>query len=305
MANPKAPKKGGNSSQPPKKKGGFNPGARKHMGSEAYKGRMKKIKSDLIHKAKVKKDYAKVLKQEQDNTPEFYKKIFGARTIDDDGNVVAYKPEGGEDKSDDEDQTGSAASGSENEFEVDLDASEEDSSDDDGDDDDEESEDQRSSKKRKAQSGVKGGKKKGDEPQKKHKPNPFKGAIEKRERDMKAQQEAREGPTEDEGPGATTGGGPRNSSSAVVSWPRPVAPVALSSRSLAARRAKEDARQGREKYFAKRQKQSAKLRQKTERGQPKLGNHIQMLLGKIKQDVKKNETRVPARRPGNKKKPQA
>ncbi|KAF9159332.1 hypothetical protein DFQ26_006628 [Actinomortierella ambigua] len=266
MANPKAPKKGGNSSQPPKKKGGFNPGARKHMGSEAYKGRMKKIKSDLIHKAKVKKDYAKVLKQEQDNTPEFYKKIFGARTIDDDGNVVAYKPEGGEDKSDDEDQTGSAASGSENEFEVDLDASEEDSSDDDDDDgDDEESEDQRSSKKRKAQSGAKGGKKKGDEPQKKHKPNPFKGAIEKRERDMKAQQEARE----------------------------------------AARRAKEDARQGREKYFAKRQKQSAKLRQKTERGQPKLGNHIQMLLGKIKQDVKKNETRVPARRPGNKKKPQA
>ncbi|KAF9971757.1 hypothetical protein BGZ73_005210 [Actinomortierella ambigua] len=261
MANFKGSKNGGNSGQPPKK-GGFNPGARKHMGSEAYKGRMKKIKSDLIHKAKVKKEYAKVLKQEQDSTPEFYKKIFGERTIDDEGNVVAYKPEGA-DKSDDEGgDEGKEASENEDDFEVDLDASDEDSSDDE---DDEESEDQQSSKKRKAKGGSKGGKKKGDEPQKKHKPNPFKAAIEKRERDMKAQQEERE----------------------------------------AARRAKEDARKGREKYFAKRQKQSAKLRQKTERGQPKLGNHIQMLLGKIKQDVKKNESRVPSRRSGGKKKPQA
>lgn len=35
----------------------------------------KKLKAELIHKAKVKKDYAKVLKQEEDSTPEFYKKV--------------------------------------------------------------------------------------------------------------------------------------------------------------------------------------------------------------------------------------
>ncbi|KAG0225420.1 hypothetical protein BGW42_004440 [Actinomortierella wolfii] len=262
MANFKDSKKGTTTGQP-KKKGGFNPGGRKHMGSEAYKGRLKKIKSELIHKAKVKKEYAKVLKQEQDNTPEFYKKIFGERTIDDEGNVVEYRP-AGEDKPNEE----SEASHNEDDFEVDLDAPEEDSSESEDDEDEEsDDEDNRSSKKRKAGSGGKKGKdnKKGDGPQKKHKPNPFKAAIEKRERDMKAQQEARE----------------------------------------AAQRAKEEARKGREKYYARRQKQSAKLRQKTERGQPKLGNHIKMLLGKIKQDVKKNESRVPMRKSGGKKKPQA
>lgn len=58
-----------------KKRTGFNPMAKAHMGSDAYKGHAKKLKADLIHKAKVKKEYARVLKQEAEETPEFYKKV--------------------------------------------------------------------------------------------------------------------------------------------------------------------------------------------------------------------------------------
>lgn len=59
-----------------RKRTGFNPMAKAHMGSDAYKGHAKKLKADLIHKAKVKKEYARVLKQETEETPEFYKKVW-------------------------------------------------------------------------------------------------------------------------------------------------------------------------------------------------------------------------------------
>ncbi|KAG0370701.1 hypothetical protein BGZ54_004646 [Gamsiella multidivaricata] len=48
--------------------------AKTHMVSNAYKGHVKKLKAELIYKAKVKSDHAKVLKQADDNTPEFHKK---------------------------------------------------------------------------------------------------------------------------------------------------------------------------------------------------------------------------------------
>ncbi|KAI7826140.1 hypothetical protein BC939DRAFT_447055 [Gamsiella multidivaricata] len=49
--------------------------AKTHMVSNAYKGHVKKLKAELIYKAKVKSDHAKVLKQADDNTPEFHKKV--------------------------------------------------------------------------------------------------------------------------------------------------------------------------------------------------------------------------------------
>ncbi|KAG0077223.1 hypothetical protein BGZ93_006792 [Podila epicladia] len=222
------------------KKKGFNPMAKAHMGSDAYKGHAKKLKAELIHKAKVKKDYAKVLKQE-DNTPEFYKKIFGEKTIDDEGNIVAYKDEDAEDDeemedapSDDEEEE---ASGSEEE--------------------EEEEEEEKPSKKAKGKE-VKPGKQEDGSFKRAPKPNPFKAAIEKREAEKKAIQEARD----------------------------------------RAQRARADAKKGREAYYANRQKTTQKMREKTPSGQPVLANQIKMMLGKIKEDVKENKTRAPVQRWG-------
>ncbi|KAG0348205.1 hypothetical protein BG005_011679 [Podila minutissima] len=223
------------------KKKGFNPMAKAHMGSDAYKGHAKKLKAELIHKAKVKKDYAKVLKQEEDNTPEFYKKIFGEKTIDDEGNIVAYKDEDAEDDeemedapSDDEEEE---ASGSEEE--------------------EEEEEEEKPSKKAKGKE-VKPGKQEDGSFKRAPKPNPFKAAIEKREAEKKAIQEARD----------------------------------------RAQRARADAKKGREAYYANRQKTTQKMREKTPSGQPVLANQIKMMLGKIKEDVKENKTRAPVQRWG-------
>ncbi|KAF9109826.1 hypothetical protein BGX27_007143 [Mortierella sp. AM989] len=180
---------GGNRDGRVEKKRGFNPMARAHMGSEAYKGHAKKLKAELIHKAKVKKDYAKVLSQEEENTPEFYKKIFGEKTIDDEGNIIAYKGEGQEDENGDEDQEDEEMSGSEEDEEMQGSGS----------DSEEEEEEEKPSKNSKGKKGAaeskaqsKPGKQEDGTFKRAPKPNPFKAAIEKREAEKKAIQEARD-----------------------------------------------------------------------------------------------------------------
>ncbi|KAG0331533.1 hypothetical protein BG000_010812 [Podila horticola] len=223
------------------KKKGFNPMAKAHMGSDAYKGHAKKLKAELIHKAKVKKDYAKVLKQEEESTPEFYKKIFGEKTIDDEGNIVAYKDEDAEDDEEMED----APSEDEEEEEEEASGSEK------------EEEEEKPSKKFKGKE-VKPGKQEDGSFKRAPKPNPFKAAIEKREAEKKAIQEARD----------------------------------------RAQRARADAKKGRDTYYANRQKTTQKMREKTPSGQPVMANQIKMMLSKIKEDVKENTTRAPVQRWG-------
>ncbi|KAI1312284.1 hypothetical protein EDD11_003003, partial [Mortierella claussenii] len=149
----------------------------------------KKLKAELIHKAKVKKDYAKVLKQEEENVPDFYKKIFGEKTIDDDGNVVAYKNDNDdhEDEDEDEDQEDEDEEmiGSDDDQEVNESGSEVDQ---------EDEEEERPSKKAKGSKSapVKPGKQEDGTFKRAAKPNPFKAAIEKREAEKKAIQEARD-----------------------------------------------------------------------------------------------------------------
>ncbi|GJJ74759.1 hypothetical protein EMPS_07117 [Entomortierella parvispora] len=167
-------KKGSDNTPQHRKKTGFNPMSKAHMGSDAYKGHAKKLKAELIHKAKVKKDYAKVLKQEEDNTPEFYKKIFGEKTIDDEGNIVEYKNGDEEEGDEDEDM-----SGSENDEEEQEDDKEE-----------EEEEEEKPAKKGKKD--TKAGKQDDGTFKRAAKPNPFKAAIEKREAEKKAIQAERE-----------------------------------------------------------------------------------------------------------------
>ncbi|KAF8938083.1 hypothetical protein BGZ47_008746 [Haplosporangium gracile] len=230
-----------------KKKTGFNPMAKAHMGSDAYKGHAKKLKADLIHKAKVKKEYAKVLKQEAEETPEFYKKIFGEKTIDDEGNVVAYKDDEDEEmggSEGDEDMEGSGSEVEEEEEEV-------------------ESEEEEAPKKAKGKKDTpaptnKNAKQEDGSFKRAAKPNPFKAAIEKREAEKKAIQDARD----------------------------------------RAQRARADAKKGRDAYYANREKTTKKMREKTPRGQPVLANQIKMMLGKIKEDVKENKTRAPVQRWG-------
>ncbi|KAF9120317.1 hypothetical protein BGX30_003244 [Mortierella sp. GBA39] len=230
-----------------RKRTGFNPMAKAHMGSDAYKGHAKKLKADLIHKAKVKKEYARVLKQEAGETPEFYKKIFGEKTIDDEGNVIAYKDGEDEEMSGsegDEDMEGSGSEAEEEEEEV-------------------ESEEETAPKKGKGKKDTpapsnKNAKQEDGSFKRAAKPNPFKAAIEKREAEKKAIQEARD----------------------------------------RAQRARADAKKGRDAYYANREKATKKMREKTPSGQPVLANQIKMMLGKIKEDVKENKTRAPVQRWG-------
>ncbi|KAF9585975.1 hypothetical protein BGW38_010706 [Lunasporangiospora selenospora] len=258
------------------KKKGFNPMARAHMGSEAYRGHAKKLKAKLIHNAKVKKDYAKALKQEADNTPEFYKKviahsgfayplcfqfsltawnlIFGEKTIDDQGNVVAYgTTEGGDEENTQEHSAGD----SEDDQEESGEEMEEDES------ESAESDDEAQAPKKGKGKGkgnkdttatAKAGKQKEEPFKRAHKPNPFKDAIEKREREKKAIQEARD--------------------------------RAQKERALA--------KKGRDAYYAKRLKTTQRVMQKTPKGQPLMSNQIKMMLGKIKGDIKENKTRAPS-----------
>ncbi|KAF9278901.1 hypothetical protein BGZ68_008245 [Mortierella alpina] len=238
-----------------RKKRGFNPMAKAHMGSDAYKGHAKKLKAELIHKAKVKKDYAKVLKQEEDNTPEFYKKIFGERTIDDEGNIVEYKNADGEDQDNQEDEQDKDMSGSEVDEEMEGSGSEEEQV-------ETEEEEETPSKKTKGKKAeavpAKPGKQEDGTFKRAPKPNPFKAAIEKREAEKKAIQEARD----------------------------------------RAQRARADAKKGRDAYYANREKTTQRMREKTPKGQPVLANQIKMMLGKIKEEVKENKTRAPVQRWG-------
>ncbi|KAG2181444.1 hypothetical protein INT44_008257 [Umbelopsis vinacea] len=112
---------------PPKgSRGGGKPGNRggkgfhlaARSGSHAYKGRAQKIKDQLVHKAKVKKDYYKQLSKEDSSleTPDYVKEIFGERTIDEDGNIVEYgasstkrKREDGDEKVHDLDEQSSSS----------------------------------------------------------------------------------------------------------------------------------------------------------------------------------------------------
>ncbi|KAF9197592.1 hypothetical protein BGZ49_001892 [Haplosporangium sp. Z 27] len=239
------------------KKKGFNPMARAHMGSEAYKGHAKKLKADLIHKAKVKKEYAKVLSKEEENTPEFYKKIFGEKTIDDEGNIVAYNDNKEDEGDDDSEQEGEDISGSDEDEDMES-----------GSDDAEEEEEEEEAKPTKSAKGGKGkaaaktqnkpGKQEDGSFKRAPKPNPFKAAIEKREAEKKAIQEARD----------------------------------------RAQRERALAKKGRDAYYANREKTTQKMREKTPRGQPVLANQIKMMLGKIKEEVKENKTRAPVQRWG-------
>ncbi|KAG9067038.1 hypothetical protein KI688_012950 [Linnemannia hyalina] len=229
-----------------RKRTGFNPMAKAHMGSDAYKGHAKKLKADLIHKAKVKKEYAKVLKQEAGETPEFYKKIFGEKTIDDEGNVIAYKDGEDEEMSGSEGDEDMEGSGSEAEEEEEV-----------------ESEEEQAPKKGKGKKDTpapsnKNAKQEDGSFKRAAKPNPFKAAIEKREAEKKAIQDARD----------------------------------------RAQRARADAKKGRDTYYANREKATKKMREKTPSGQPVLANQIKMMLGKIKEDVKENKTRAPVQRWG-------
>ncbi|CAO3568950.1 unnamed protein product [Mortierella alpina] len=237
-----------------RKKRGFNPMAKAHMGSDAYKGHAKKLKAELIHKAKVKKDYAKVLKQEEENTPEFYKKIFGERTIDDEGNIVEYNNAVGENQDGQEDELDEEMSGSEDDEEMEGSGSEEEQA--------QEEEAGAPSKKIKGKKAepapTKPGKQEDGTFKRAPKPNPFKAAIEKREAEKKAIQEARD----------------------------------------RAQRARADAKKGRDAYYANREKTTQRMREKTPKGQPVLANQIKMMLGKIKEDVKENKTRAPVQRWG-------
>ncbi|KAG0217823.1 hypothetical protein B0O80DRAFT_235070 [Mortierella sp. GBAus27b] len=256
--NKKGGPQGGRVAKPENKKKGFNPMARLHMGSDAYKGHAKKLKAELIHKAKVKKEFAKVMKQEEQNTPEFYNKIFGERTIDNDGNIVAYKDGSDqEDAGDGDDQNMESEDQGANESDEDMEESG-------SDDDDGSSEDSDQDPKRKRNTKSKGKKEAESKPGKQadgtfkraHKPNPFKAAIEKREAEKKAIQEARE----------------------------------------RAQRERAQAKKGRDEYYANRAKTTKRIREKNSRGQPVLSNQIKMMLGKIKQDVKVNTSRVPVKK---------
>ncbi|KAG0278081.1 hypothetical protein BGZ95_004786 [Linnemannia exigua] len=228
-----------------RKKGGFNPMAKAHMGSDAYKGHAKKLKADLIHKAKVKKEYARVLKQEGDDTPEFYKKIFGEKTIDDEGNVIAYKDGEDEEMSGSEDGEDMEESGSESEQEIEEEKEEEEAP-------------KKLKGKKEAPAANKNAKQEDGSFKRAAKPNPFKAAIEKREAERKAVQEARD----------------------------------------RAQRARADAKKGRDAYYANREKTTKKMRETTPRGQPVMANQIKMMLGKIKEEVKENKTRAPVQRWG-------
>ncbi|KAF9431752.1 hypothetical protein BGZ76_011738 [Entomortierella beljakovae] len=236
------------------KKKGFNPMARAHMGSEAYKGHAKKLKADLIHKATVKKEYAKVLKREEENTPEFYKKIFGEKTIDDEGNIVAYnngEEQDGDSADDDDDEDMEDAESESGEEEV----------------EEEEEEEEKPSKNAKGKKNTpsktapqKNGKQEDGTFKRAHKPNPFKAAIEKREAEKKAIQEARD----------------------------------------RVQRERALAKKGRDAYYNNREKTTRKMQEKTSRGQPVLANQIKMMLGKIKGDIKENTSRVPKKKGGPK-----
>ncbi|KAG0352330.1 hypothetical protein BC939DRAFT_498075 [Gamsiella multidivaricata] len=241
-----------------KKKKGFNPMAKAHMGSDAYKGHAKKLKAELIHKAKVKKDFAKVLKKEEENTPEFYKKIFGEKTIDNEGNVIAYKNDDAPEAEDDAEEM----SGSSDDEDMQGLGSDEDEEDE-NEEDEVESEEEKQSKKSKkgvasTSATAKPGKQEDGSFVRAPKPNPFKAAIEKREAEKKAIQEARE----------------------------------------RVQRERALAKKGRDAYYANREKTTKKMREKTPSGQPVLANQIKMMLGKIKEDVKENTTRAPVQRWG-------
>ncbi|KAF9165301.1 hypothetical protein BGX21_001639 [Mortierella sp. AD011] len=240
------------------KKKGFNPMARAHMGSDAYKGHAKKLKAELIHKAKVKKEYAKVLTKEEENTPEFYKKIFGEKTIDDEGNIVAYKGDEDEEDNDENDQKDEDMSRSDEDENMQESGS-------DNEEEEEEEEEVKPSKNSKGKKGAaatktqtKPGKQDDGTFKRAHKPNPFKAAIEKREAEKKAIQEARD----------------------------------------RAQRERALAKKGRDAYYANREKTTRKMREKTSRGQPVLANQIKMMLGKIKEDITENKTRAPVQRWG-------
>ncbi|KAG0265656.1 hypothetical protein BG011_004255 [Mortierella polycephala] len=241
--------------KPQHRKGGFNPMAKAHMGSEAYKGHAKKLKAELIHKAKVKKDFAKVLKKEEENTPDFYKKIFGEKTIDDNGDVVEYKTGRSQQEQDDE------MSGSDEDAEMQESGS---GSEEEEQGDSEEEEEKPASKKSKGKKGdvssatTKPGKQEDGSFKRAQKPNPFKAAIEKREAEKKAIQDARE----------------------------------------RAQRERALAKKGRDAYYANRQKTTTRMREKTPKGQPVLANQIKMMLGKIKEDVKGNTSRAPIQKKG-------
>ncbi|KAK3805775.1 MAG: hypothetical protein J3Q66DRAFT_122504 [Benniella sp.] len=250
--------KGGRIEKPEIKKKGFNPMARAHMGSDAYKGHAKKLKAELIHKAKVKKEYAKMLRQEDQSTPEFYKKIFRERTIDDDGNIVAYKNSDEEDVNDEDDE-------SMDNDDQDMSGNSDDKEDSGTDDNEEEEQEDSPNESHQTKSKrTKGSESKMTKPgqqadgtfKRAHKPNPFKAAIEKREAEKKAIQEARE----------------------------------------RAQRERAQAKKGRDEYYAKRAKTTKRIREKTSRGQPVLSNQIKMMLGKIKQDIKVNTSRAPTRK---------
>ncbi|KAI9275615.1 hypothetical protein BDA99DRAFT_495963 [Phascolomyces articulosus] len=137
--------------------------------------KVRKRKHELIHKATVKKQYYKSIEKEnpQDDTPDYVKEIFGERTIDEDGNVVAY-------------DSGKKDSAFEEEKEQDRvyyldDASSSDEEEDDEEEDDDDDKGKRSKKKSKMNS-----------ESKQHKPNPFKSQIDDRNKARKLTQEQRD-----------------------------------------------------------------------------------------------------------------
>ncbi|KAL1917335.1 uncharacterized protein VTP21DRAFT_4991 [Calcarisporiella thermophila] len=138
-----------------------------------YAGKAAKVKQQLIHKAKVKREFYKSLKQDDEflKTPDFYKEIFSEKTIDDDGNVVEYRRENANDKT----ALDSKAEGSGDE-EVVL-----------SDEDKEEEEEEL-----KAAKGSKNTKSKPSKDNKSSKPNPFKQAIMEREKKIAEEREKRE-----------------------------------------------------------------------------------------------------------------
>ncbi|KAI8148814.1 hypothetical protein BJV82DRAFT_505936 [Fennellomyces sp. T-0311] len=139
---------------PPKfqKKGGrpLNPLERK----------VKKRKHELIHKATVKKQYYKTIEKDnpQDDTPDYVKEIFGERTIDDDGNIVAYNSGKNDTPKEEEERVHYLGDESS---------------------DEEEEEDDNGKKKRKTHD-------------KQHKPNPFKAQLDERDRKRRLTKEERE-----------------------------------------------------------------------------------------------------------------
>ncbi|KAF7720784.1 hypothetical protein EC973_006086 [Apophysomyces ossiformis] len=130
--------------------------------------KLQKKKHELIHKATVKGQYYKTLaKEDQDlNTPDYVKEIFGERTIDEDGNVVKYQ---------DSTQGDKEETKPEDDHVYDLDNPSS----------DEESKEEETSSKRKRT-------KQKDEVQKRHKPNPFKAQLDTRKKAKEELEKERE-----------------------------------------------------------------------------------------------------------------